>query len=145
MTTRTSDPDNTCIVTKAVRKRNQKGFCWIFFGRIIFCNSFRAEVNERFEPSESELTMLADANDMLMLPIHVPHSFDEIQCEVDKMAKMLLAGNAKSNPPKMITIARSCADGFLPMRWSIQTEKAVMEALQSIYGADLDVRYADEI
>ncbi|CAD7965810.1 unnamed protein product [Amoebophrya sp. A25] len=73
---------------------------------------------------------------------HFPGSFSSTtspSAVTESKSKALFQG-----APASITIARSCADNFLPMRVACELEQRILEMLRSVYG-DLEITYADEI
>lgn len=111
----------------------------------------------QLNPTRRELSILAEAADMASLPQFIPGTGEESKFFVHKIRprieeiRQFLQGDhsvpqrgSTRARPSLVTIARSCADGFLPMRFALEVETEVLKMLGHVYG-ELEVVYGDEI
>jgi hypothetical protein len=88
-------------------------------------------VDEHNDPSDNELELMVLARELILLPVWVPDTFCPIREKIAQVGVLLANIRDKVSPstskpasmrswvrnrPCMVTIARSCADGFLPMK-----------------------------
>eukprot|EP00397_Hematodinium_sp_SG-2012_P065893 GEMP01097081.1.p1 GENE.GEMP01097081.1~~GEMP01097081.1.p1 ORF type:complete len:141 (+),score=30.65 GEMP01097081.1:145-567(+) len=93
-----------------------------------------------FQPSAVMMSRLAEAGDLIQLPLTPTDAPDIIMQQFRALETFL--GNQP--PPKMVTIARSVVDGYTPMRAAVQLEREILLLLERVYGS-VDLLFSDEL
>ena len=109
--------------------------------------TFTGDITGITRPLDREMDILREAGEMITLPHWVPEDAAELEPGFRAFEKYLQGRHRRGSnrPPAMVTIARSCGDGFLPMRYSVMVERRVLEILKAVYGLELNTLYADEL
>lgn len=98
---------------------------------------------------EGELREVLEAGDMITLPLHRPTADGKAEVyarlsNFEAFLTRLVGEDGLGAPPSAVTLARSVADGFCPMRWLCELEQGVVAAVQRQLGP-VDIVYSDEL